>query len=79
MDDPNRQWLTTADLARMLEMSEATIRRWARQHKLPHFLSPGGQYRFDAQEIQRLIEQRRIRYDRQMGTREQEQEGGTEA
>jgi excisionase family DNA binding protein len=69
VEDVNRQWLTTADLAQMLEMSESTIRRWARQRKLPHFLSPGGQYRFDADEIQSLIEQRRVRYSRQMAGR----------
>jgi excisionase family DNA binding protein len=69
VEDANRQWLTTADLAQMLEMSESTIRRWARQRKLPHFLSPGGQYRFDADEIQSLIEQRRVRYSRQMAGR----------
>jgi excisionase family DNA binding protein len=64
MLDTERQWLTTADLAHMFDMSEATIRRWARQRRLPHFLSPGGQYRFDAAEIQILVEQRSVRYDR---------------
>jgi excisionase family DNA binding protein len=66
VNEMEHQWLTTADLARMFEMSEATIRRWARQHKLPHLLSPGGQYRFDADEIRYLIEQRRIRFSRRM-------------
>jgi excisionase family DNA binding protein len=70
MNEMDRQWLTTADLAQLFEMSEATIRRWARQRRLPHLLSPGGQYRFDAEEIHHLIEQRRIRYDLQMRTHE---------
>ena len=63
MNNIDRQWLTTADLARIFEMSEATIRRWARQRRLPYLVSPGGQYRFDAHEIQRLIEQRRVSYN----------------
>ena len=65
-----RRWLTTADVAKMLEMSDATIRRWARQRRLPHLLSPGGQYRFDADEIHHLIEQRRVRPGRRMDVRD---------
>ena len=62
----DRLWLTTADVAPLFEMSEATIRRRARQHNLPHMLSPGGQYRFDADEIRHLIEVRRVRLDWRM-------------
>ncbi len=70
MNDVGHRWLTTAEVAKMLEMSNATIRRWARQRRLPHLLSPGGQYRFDADEIRHLIEQRRVRPSRRMVARD---------
>lgn len=63
MDTSAKRWLTTAELAHLLEVSEATIRRWARQKKLPHFLSPGGHYRFDVDEIDRFVENRRVNCD----------------
>lgn len=70
MSEMGRRWLTTTDVAEMLEMSNATIRRWARQRRLPYLLSPGGHYRFDADEINRLIEQRRVRPSRRMVARD---------
>lgn len=61
MENRSRRWMTTSEVAQLLEMSESTVRRWARQKKLPHFLSPGGHYRFDEDEVRRFVEARRVR------------------
>lgn len=61
MENRSRRWMTTSEVAQLLEMSESTVRRWARQKKLPHFLSPGGQYRFDEDEVRKFVEARRVR------------------
>ena len=61
MEKRSHRWITTVEVAQLLEVSESTVRRWARQKKLPHFLSPGGQYRFDEDEVRKFVEARRVR------------------
>ena len=54
-----RKWLTSSDLARMLDVSGATVRRWAREKQVPHLVTPGGHYRFERTEILKFIQSRR--------------------
>ena len=72
MDADAKRWLTTTELAHLLEVSEATIRRWARQKRLPHFRSPGGHYRFDVDEIDQFVENRRVKCDEVLAHRRTE-------
>jgi excisionase family DNA binding protein len=72
MDTGTKRWLTTTELAHLLEVSEATVRRWARQKRLPHFRSPGGHYRFDVDEIYRFVENRRVTCDELLAHRRPE-------
>lgn len=38
--------LTSSDMARILEVSDSTIRRWVRDGRLPAWETPGGHTRF---------------------------------
>jgi excisionase family DNA binding protein len=41
-----RQFLTRADVARLFEVSPATVARWSRDGKLSFVRTPGGQRRY---------------------------------
>jgi excisionase family DNA binding protein len=46
--------LTTADVARIFRVEEKTVRSWARDGRLPHIRTLGGNYRFRADEVEKL-------------------------
>jgi excisionase family DNA binding protein len=41
-----QRFLTRADVARLFEVSPATVARWSREGKLPFVRTPGGQRRY---------------------------------
>ena len=43
---PEKLWVTSGEVARALNMTDAAIRRWAREGLLEAVKTPGGQYRF---------------------------------
>lgn len=56
----NEQWLTTAQVAELFQVTEETIRRWIRAGDLP-VLDLGGRkggYRIKRADVDRFIEQR---------------------
>lgn len=50
-----RQFLTRSDVARLFEVSPATVARWTREGKLPFVLTPGGQRRYVRDQIVALM------------------------
>lgn len=50
-----RRYLTRADVARLFEVSPATVARWTREGKLPFVLTPGGQRRYVREEVVALV------------------------
>lgn len=54
-----RRYLTRAEVARVFEVSPATVARWTREGKLPFILTPGGQRRYVREEIAHVIEESR--------------------
>lgn len=47
---------TTSEVARRFAVDSATVRRWVAKGQLkPAGVTPGGQYRFNASEIDKLI------------------------
>ncbi|HEV8310289.1 MAG TPA: helix-turn-helix domain-containing protein [Methylomirabilota bacterium] len=50
-----RRYLTRSDVARLLEVSPATIARWTRAGKLPFVLTLGGQRRYPRERITELM------------------------
>lgn len=50
-----RQYLTRADVARLFEVSPATVARWTREGKLPFVRTLGGQRRYRRERIVELI------------------------
>lgn len=47
--------LRTADVARMFQVSTRTVSEWARQGRIPCMRTPGGQWRYPADAIRRLV------------------------
>ncbi len=54
-----REYLGAADVARLLHVTPATVRRWAEARKLPHRRTLGGHRRFPAEQIEELVERLR--------------------
>lgn len=54
-----RRYLTRSDVARLFEVSPATVARWTREGKLPFVLTLGGQRRYARDQIAALIERSR--------------------
>lgn len=50
--------MTSGEVARALNMTDAAIRRWAREGLLDSIKTPGGQYRFRREALARLLEGR---------------------
>ncbi len=50
-----RRLLTRADVARLLEVSPATVARWSREGKLPFVRTLGGQRRYLRERIAELV------------------------
>jgi len=50
-----RRYLTRAVVARLFEVSPATVARWTREGKLPYILTLGGQRRYPRERIVELL------------------------
>lgn len=48
--------MTSGEVARALSMTDAAIRRWAREGLIEVIKTPGGQYRFSRQALARLLQ-----------------------
>jgi excisionase family DNA binding protein len=51
-----KQWMTSGEVARELNMTDAAIRRWAREGLVEAIKTPGGQYRFRRDALARLLQ-----------------------
>jgi excisionase family DNA binding protein len=51
-----RDWITSGQVARALDMTDAAIRRWAREGLIHAIKTPGGQYRFRREVIASVLE-----------------------
>lgn len=62
--DGATEFLTTAQVAAALGMSQKTVWTWARANKIDHWFTPGGQIRIPASEVDRIRSTgRRSRHD----------------
>lgn len=52
---PEKHWVTSGEVARALNMTDAAIRRWAREGLLEAIKTPGGQYRFRREALSNLM------------------------
>ncbi|MBI4560499.1 MAG: helix-turn-helix domain-containing protein [Candidatus Rokubacteria bacterium] len=50
------RYLSRGEVARLFEVSPATIARWAREGRLPHVATLGGHRRYRADEILAIVE-----------------------
>jgi len=55
---PQKDWVTSGEVARALDMTDAAIRRWAREGLVEAFKTPGGQYRFRREAVSNLMKSR---------------------
>ena len=53
-----KEWMTSGEVARVLDMTDAAIRRWAREGLVEAIKTPGGQYRFRREALTRLLQVR---------------------
>jgi excisionase family DNA binding protein len=61
--DPG-QLLTTAELARRLNVTPGTVQRWVRTDRVrPTVITPGKQFRFDLDDVLNQLGQPRKRHD----------------
>jgi len=51
-----KEWMTSGEVARALNMTNAAIRRWAREGLVEAIKTPGGQYRFRREALARLLQ-----------------------
>ena len=51
-----KDWMTSGEVARALSMTDAAIRRWAREGLVESIKTPGGQYRFRREALARLLQ-----------------------
>jgi len=56
MRQNQRDYLRTAEVARLLHVSPKTVSRWANEDKLPFVRTLGGHRRFPADQIQDLAQ-----------------------
>ncbi len=55
-----KDWMTSGEVARALNMTRAAIRRWAREGLVDAIKTPGGQYRFRREALARLTDVKRL-------------------
>ena len=55
-----KDWVTSGEVARALDMTDAAIRRWAREGLLEAIKTPGGQYRFRREAVSELMKSRNV-------------------
>lgn len=48
--------LRTADVAALFQVSTRTVSEWARRGRVPCMRTPGGQWRYPAEPIRRLVD-----------------------
>lgn len=53
-----KHWVTSGEVARALNMTDAAIRRWAREGLIEAIKTPGGQYRFRLEALSNLMKAR---------------------
>jgi len=51
-----KDWVTSGEVARALDMTDAAIRRWAREGLVDAIKTPGGQYRFRREALTQLLQ-----------------------
>ncbi|MBI4607583.1 MAG: helix-turn-helix domain-containing protein [Candidatus Rokubacteria bacterium] len=51
-----RRYLSRGEVARLFEVSPATVARWAREGRLPHVSTVGGHRRYRTDEILAIVE-----------------------
>ena len=56
MSDPQPEYLTPGQVARMLHVSPKTVNRWANEGRIPCIVTLGGHRRFQREEIERVAE-----------------------
>ena len=54
--DGSEDLLRTADVAALFHVSPRTVSEWARSGRVPCIRTPGGQWRYPAASIRRLVE-----------------------
>lgn len=54
-EKPEKDWITSGEVARALDMTDAAIRRWAREGLIDAIKTPGGQYRFRREAVSALM------------------------
>lgn len=52
---PDSPFLSRGDVARLFGVSLSTVTRWARMGLLPVVRTPGGHYRYRADEVRRAV------------------------
>ena len=55
--DPQPEYLTPGQAARMLHVSPKTVNRLANEGRIPCLVTLGGHRRFQREEIERVVEQ----------------------
>ena len=63
-----KSWVTSGEVARALNMTDAAIRRWAREGLLEAIKTPGGQYRFRREALSDLMKSRQPKGTRAKST-----------
>lgn len=56
-----KDWVTSGEVARALDMTDAAIRRWAREGLVEAIKTPGGQYRFRREALSELMRSRNVK------------------
>jgi len=54
--DPGEEMLTSSEVGAAFRVTPFTVTRWVKKGKLTSVLTPGGQHRFRASEVQALLE-----------------------
>lgn len=57
--DRSSDWMTSGEVAREFNMTDAAIRRWAREGLVDAVKTPGGQYRFRREALHKMLESTR--------------------
>jgi excisionase family DNA binding protein len=51
-----KDWMTSGEVARALNMTDAAIRRWAREGLIQALKTPGGQYRIRRESLTYILQ-----------------------
>ncbi len=55
---PKKNFLKTSEVAKLFNVNHSTVFFWVKKGKLKPVKTPGGNFRFDRQQIERLLEQK---------------------